>query len=156
MILRLEEFRPTPTIRLPSTQQGRWSAPTRWRSPASSATCSTTPPATPQRLGRHPNRSAAGIGLGLDIARRLARANRGDLRVTDHRTAAAHGSSCGCRWPPRPPAASPPAHLPAPASSRPAVASTPHCGDAQVEPPDTPPVGMPEAPAGGVGWLPLA
>jgi two-component system OmpR family sensor kinase len=34
------------------------------------------------RLGPQPNRSGVGIGLGLYIARRLAHANRGELRVT--------------------------------------------------------------------------
>jgi signal transduction histidine kinase len=35
------------------------------------------------RLGPQPNRLPVGIGLGLYIARRLTRANRGELRVTD-------------------------------------------------------------------------
>ena len=52
------------------------------------------------RLDQPTGSTPGGLGLGLYIARRLARANRGDLHVTDLPGRRGARWSCACRWRP--------------------------------------------------------
>jgi len=55
------------------------------------------------RLDQRTGRPGVGLGLGLYIARRLARANHGELRVTDPPGGPGPAWSCACPWRPRRP-----------------------------------------------------